>query len=376
MFKGKAIGILVIAILALGACGPQSSPASGSPSSPQDTSSPPATSSAEMASSLLTATLSEIVGKVEVKPAGQDSFVTAGTDSVLEVNGQIQTGDDGRVRLNLSSGTIIRVAPSSLFILTSNDEVEGGLATKIKLELGRIFIILKGGSTEVETPSGVASVRGSYMMVTDGLVTCLEGDCSVTTPAGTVNFTTGQRVVFTYCETDCILPEVENMTAEEYQEWLDANPEAQGLVNEASAGGGTSGSNSGSEGACSNFKITEPLSSNQQHQGRLKLAWESLPGAAKYIVTFTDSNGHVVAFDMKDATSFDKYVEGFIPKAGDYSYAVTAFGEDGSEICKTEAATFSKPDSKQPVKDSSTDKSTDAPPSCDPQDCECNNSCY
>jgi hypothetical protein len=73
--------------------------------------------------------------------------------------------DDGRVRLDLSSGTIIRVAPSSLFTLTSNNEGDGGLLTKIKMEVGKIFIILNGGRADVETPSGVASVRGSYMKV-------------------------------------------------------------------------------------------------------------------------------------------------------------------------------------------------------------------
>ena len=118
------------------------------------------------ASSPLSASLSELTGLVEMKQAGQDDFAPAAADTVLEVNGQIKTGDNGRVRLDLSSGTIIRVSPSSSFTLTSNDEVEGGLLTKIKLEAGKIFVILNGGQTDVETPSGVASVRGSYLKLT------------------------------------------------------------------------------------------------------------------------------------------------------------------------------------------------------------------
>ncbi len=99
-------------------------------------------------------------------------------------------------RIDLSSGTILRLAPASLFTLVSNEEVEGGLATKLKLELGRIYIILSGGSVDVETPSGVASVLGSYMMVEidpftqDVTITCLEGDCS----AGGIDFSDGQKV--------------------------------------------------------------------------------------------------------------------------------------------------------------------------------------
>jgi hypothetical protein len=156
----------------------------------------------------------------------------------VQVNGQVQTGDDGRVRLDLSSGTIIRAAPSTLFTLIANDEMEGGLATRIKMEIGKIFIILNGGSADVETPSGVASVRGSYMKVEvdpetlDIYVTCLEGDCSATNPAGTVNFTDGQKVVLFHRDPvtgNWTAPNVEPMTPEEFQEWLDNNPEARDL---------------------------------------------------------------------------------------------------------------------------------------------------
>src|SRR5688572_24951814 len=119
----------------------------------------------EATSSQLSAALSELTGLVELKQAGQEGFTPASAETTLEVDGQVQTGDDGRVRLDLSSGTIIRVAPSSFFTLTSNEETDGGLVTKIKLELGKIFIILNGGQADVETPSGVASVRGSYMKV-------------------------------------------------------------------------------------------------------------------------------------------------------------------------------------------------------------------
>src|SRR5688572_10532444 len=119
----------------------------------------------EETTSALSAALSELSGIVELKQAGQEGFTPASAETTLEVDGQVQTGDDGRVRLDLSSGTIIRVAPSSFFTLTSNEETDGGLVTKIKLELGKIFIILNGGQADVETPSGVASVRGSYMKV-------------------------------------------------------------------------------------------------------------------------------------------------------------------------------------------------------------------
>jgi len=38
-------------------------------------------------------------------------------------------------------------------------------------------------------------------------------------------------------------------------------------------------------------------------------------------------------------------VEAFVPKSGDYSWEITAYGEDGSAVCTTPGTTFSKPDS-------------------------------
>ncbi len=65
----------------------------------------------------LSAALSELSGKVDVKEAADETFVPASADTVLQVNGQVQTGEDGRARLDLSSGTIIRVTPASIFTL-------------------------------------------------------------------------------------------------------------------------------------------------------------------------------------------------------------------------------------------------------------------
>jgi len=82
----------------------------------------------------------------------------------LQLNGSIQTGDDGRARLDLTSGTIIRVAPASLFTFTSNQPSNGSLSTQINLNLGGLFIILSGGNANVIRPRG-SLVRGSYLSV-------------------------------------------------------------------------------------------------------------------------------------------------------------------------------------------------------------------
>jgi hypothetical protein len=368
MLKTKAIAVVLFAILALGACKPQAAPSS------------------------LSAALSELQGKVDLKQAGSNTFAPAAADSHLDVNGQIQTGDDGRVRLDLSTGTIIRVAPSSLFTLTSNDEVEGGLATKIKLEAGKLFIILNGGNTDVETPSGVASVRGSYMSVWvdtvtgDVHVTCMEGHCKATNEGGAADLVAGESTILFHQNDDgsWTVPEVGQMTPEEFQEWLDENPEAQELFNQAMATKTALAAPSptteptatpeatlesalppgGSSGGC--FNVIEPLAGSElPFQGKVKFEWESQPGATKYILAFKDANGQIMSFDTTD-TSIEKYIE-ILPKEGQYSWDVTAYGDDGSEICKTATESFSKPNSKiEPKIDTS---GSDQAPACDPMDC-------
>ncbi|NJN79369.1 MAG: FecR domain-containing protein, partial [Anaerolineales bacterium] len=314
---------------------------------------------ADTASSPLSAALSELSGKVDLKHAGQDSFTPAESESTLEVNGQVQTGDDGRVRLDLSSGTIIRVAPSSLFTLTSNEETDGGLITKIQLEVGKIFIILNGGQADVETPSGVASVRGSYMKVEvdpitkDIYITCLEGNCSASNPAGSINFTNGQSVIlFAFDETTgtWTAPGVLPMTPEDFEEWLNENPEAKELFEQAMAtltalAQPTEESTqtptptleqalppSDASNAC--FQIIQPQAgASLPKQGQVNFEWEEQSGAEYYVMTFIDQNGNKAIIETTE-TNPAYFIEIF-PNGGSYTWFVTAYGSDNVEICST-----------------------------------------
>jgi hypothetical protein len=349
----------------------------------------------EEAVSPLSAALSELSGKVDIKLAGQEGFVPASADATLEVDSQVQTGDDGRVRLDLSSGTIIRIAPSSFFTLTSNEETDGGLVTKIKLELGKIFIILNGGQADVETPSGVASVRGSYMKVEvdpvtkDIYVTCLEGDCSASNPAGTVNFTNGEKVIlYAFDETTgtWTAPDSEPMTPEEFQEWLDNNPEARELYEQA-MGTATALAKptatstpeptatleqalppSDASDAC--FQILQPASgSGLPQQGQVTFEWTAQNGAENYVITFIDQNGNHATIGV-NGTSLSQYIE-VLPNGGSYQWFVTAYGEDASEICSTTSNSFSKP------KGEPTPKPTKEKEECSHQDkCDEGSACF
>lgn len=365
----------------------------------------------EETTSPLSASLSELSGLVEMKQAGQETFEQADVNSVLDVNGQVQTGDNGRVRLDLSSGTIIRISPSSVFTLTSNYEAEGGLLTKIKLEVGKIFIILNGGQADVETPSGVASVRGSYMKVevdpqTNTIyITCLEGNCSASNPAGTVNFTNGQRVIlFAQDENgNWQVPNVEPMTPEEFQEWLDNNPEAEELFNQAMAtltamAQSTEapteeatpepteeptevppteidsvGEQGDSSNACS--QLQEPVDGSAFGKiGQVLFAWSEQSNAQYYELTFINADGSTARIQTQ-TTNAQFYIE-VLPKGGSYQWFVTAYGSDGNAICSSNSATFSKPQADPTEKPKPTKDPNDEeiPPDtgggcpCDPND--------
>lgn len=311
----------------------------------------------------LSAAVKELSGTVNIKQPGATDFAKATGDSVLQQNGSMQTGADGRVRLDLSTGTIIRMSPSSLFTLTANDQSNGSLSTKLNLDLGRIFIVLNGGSLEVKTPSGVASVRGSYMMVEvdpntqDVYVTCLEGHCGAGNDAGNVDFTSGQKTILFHRDPatgQYTPPGVQPMTPEDYQKWLDENPEAKVIIDEAN---GTltalaptatftpsptaTLTSTPTPTALTCVQIINPLDgSNLPKYGPINFEWSSFPGAAKYIVTFHYPNNVDGTFETFDST-LKRYAE-TMPAGGDYSWDVTVIGGDGSPVCKTNSVTFSK----------------------------------
>ena len=358
------------------------------------------------ASSPLSASLSELKGLVEMKQAGQDAFVPASPETTLEANGQIQTGDDGRVRLDLSSGTIIRVSPSSFFTLTSNEEVEGGLLTKIKLEAGKIFIVLNGGQTDVETPSGVASVRGSYLKVEidpvtkDIYLTCLEGTCSASNPNGEqIIFTNGQKVTLFHQESDGSWksPLLGDMDMEDFEEWLQNSNDSEtkkyydeGVAKllEATTQAPTEeptetptevpptevesvGGQGGASNACS--QLQEPSDGSALGKiGQVKFAWSEQSDAQTYIITFVKADGSTAKIETS-SNSAEFYIE-VLPAGGNYQWYVTAFGADGNAICTSNSSNFSKPQADPTAKPKPEKEVVTEEPYCNP--CDPDGSCY
>jgi hypothetical protein len=179
----------------------------------------------------LTAQLSELVGEVEAKTNPDAPAEQAFDGMQLEPGGQVSTGDDGRARVDLSNGTIIRVAENTSFEMDQLELTEEGALTRVKVSLGELWVILAGGSLEADTPSGTASVRGSYMSVSidhgETFVTCLEGNCEMETEGGKLEMIAGDTASVTDLT---LLPEHGFMTGEMIRYWLEINPEATRIV--------------------------------------------------------------------------------------------------------------------------------------------------
>jgi LysM repeat protein len=181
----------------------------------------------------LTAELSEISGTVQVMKPADGQFKDAVDGQTIVVNDQVLTHQEGRVRIELSNGTFFRLSPLTTFVLEELEERDDGLFARLMLEIGELWIILKGGAVNVDTPSGLASVRGSYLHVSywpdtgETYITCLEGECSLENLGEVVKLVAGQTAIILNADAP---PVSGKMSDDEVEEWLNMNPESTQVI--------------------------------------------------------------------------------------------------------------------------------------------------
>jgi hypothetical protein len=182
-----------------------------------------------------TAQLSELQNSVSARDTGTVEWATASAGSLINVSGGVRTGDESRARLDTSEGSIIRIAANTEFELLEFPAELNNPITKLRLEAGKIWIIvseaLGDGNIEIETPTGIATVRGSLMSVeqtaTSGTmqITCLEGACRLRGNSGQfITVPPGQQSDIPAPGQNPTAPQP--MTLTQIQEWQSNVPEA------------------------------------------------------------------------------------------------------------------------------------------------------
>jgi LysM repeat protein len=187
------------------------------------------------------ATVREIVRVVEARPALDQPFASIPAGYVLRPGGQVRTGEASRARLDLSDGAILRLAQNSTFALEDirplSADSSGGLLARLQLEAGRIWVSLTDGVLHVETPVGVASVRGSFAVVQYGpgdpaspdddllVLDCLEGICTAQNESVDAQLGNLERIVL-----NRIASLRQPLTDADVQAFLQVNPESLDLV--------------------------------------------------------------------------------------------------------------------------------------------------
>src|SRR3989338_6675056 len=226
MVNLRYLRLAMLGVLILSACG---GPAPASSAS--NTASPAATTAGTAAR---TATLHEIVNEVQTRAFEADPLRPAAEGDQLGVGGQVQTGADSQARLDLTEGTIVRLAPSSEFTLKDFPPDPASPATTLSLTAGQGFVILIGGSPAVETPVGSATVRGSYLGVNFDpifkrlIATCLEGTCELKNGFGTTPLTNNQAAEIAGEGQPPSPPRP--LAPAEIQQWTLISPEARQLA--------------------------------------------------------------------------------------------------------------------------------------------------
>jgi len=185
-----------------------------------------------------TATLAEVENQVFWKADANAVEQPAANGQTLQVGGSVRTGAKSSVALNLSEGTLIRMKEGSAFTLTALNQDSGNPFTQISMAVGKLWIILSGGTAQVETPAGVAAVRGSYMAVSynpalnEMKVMCLETKftCTVIINGVTYELQMGQELSTPPADH----PRIDTITHDcgEQREWLAYNPESNQFLDQ------------------------------------------------------------------------------------------------------------------------------------------------
>jgi hypothetical protein len=201
----------------------------------------PGSGAATTAGSTRTASIYELQNDVDARQTQSDQWINALEGQQLLTGGGTKTGEESRVRVDITDGTILRIGPNTEFQLAELSPQAENPVTRLQLEAGKVWVwvtrSLGAGAFEIETPSGVATVRGSLMSVEYDraagrvLITCLDGECTLRDRAQIANIVTlirGQRSEIAGAGQAPLA--TLRMTRAQIREWITEFPEAREIA--------------------------------------------------------------------------------------------------------------------------------------------------
>jgi hypothetical protein len=201
-------------------------------------------------STATTATLAELENDVQRRDSAAADWQAAASGDQVRTGGGVRTGAEAQARVDLSDGTLIRLAASTEFTLSTLPTADSPQA-QLTLTAGKVWTFVSDTLTshfEIQTPVGVATVRGSYLSgqyfpdTGKFSVNCLEGQCRLTGTSGKfVDLGSGQKSLIPGPGKDPAPPQP--MDAGDIADWTQHFPESKRYqVTPTPSGPGGSGS--------------------------------------------------------------------------------------------------------------------------------------
>lgn len=233
MLRRLTLSMFTIAALTLTACG--GAAGTGEQNGSGAGAAATASGSATSAALTRTAKISELKNDVDARDQKEAQWADAAEGQPLSAGGGTKTGADSRVRIDTSEGSIVRIGASTEFELLEFSAQETDPVTRLQLDAGKLWVqvtkALGAGTFEVETPAGVATVRGSLMSVEFDraagrlAVTCLEGECELRDQAqSAVRLLAGEASEIVSLGAGPLA--ARRMSRVEVRDWIDNFPEA------------------------------------------------------------------------------------------------------------------------------------------------------
>jgi FecR protein len=182
--------------------------------------------------------LHNIVFEAESEAA---SYIAGVDGQTVPEHSQLRTGAASSARLDFSDGSIVRMGPITLLVLDQLGGTDRDPFTRLKFSAGVLWVSLTGGQMALQTPLGLAGMRGSYaefqyQPVTDSAsnpdnvltIRCIEGTCTFDSGHGLITLGNLQQLVVSHGGQTITGPS--DLDASSVREFVANNPESTGVV--------------------------------------------------------------------------------------------------------------------------------------------------